>query len=432
MTTPKRRFSRPPGATRRIQRDRRGFTLMEVLVSFIVLVMIFGTVLYIFTANDRLARVQTHVAEMQQSLRIAQHDVVRTVRMAGRGGVPRGNMPDGLALSVRNNVPESGDEHYIAIGDADSPEILAGTDVLTVRGVLESPIFQANPVGGTFNLDSPVNPTRGNIRLQNPSPTTGVPQDLRYLSAAIDRNLPEALILVSPLADEIYAVVELDAGNSSINASDPEGVVSDVTLAFRIHGGTHTADYLALSPGGVFPTALRSVAFVGLLEEHRFYVKEDHSIAGDDTSELMPRLARARMYPGTQSPYAGSPLYLGSDISDGIVDLQIALGIDVDGDDEILEDPLAPGNDEWLYNSPDDNPTAVSWDGVTSSPTLYWVRIHTLARTNRPDPRYQSPAIAALEDRLYGESDPPASASEVAARQFRRRRLETLVDMRNL
>ena len=409
-----------------------GFTLIEVLVALVVLVMVFGAVVIVTTASDRMARAQSHVSEMQQSLRIAQHDLVRTVRMAGRGGMPRGDLPTGLAVAVRNNVPASGDEHHIAIGDTGSPEVLAGTDVLTVRGVLSSPLYQAGTDADTFELDSEDRPTRGTIRLRSPCPTTGVPQDLRHLATAIRRGLPDALIMVSPLADEIYAVVELDGAGSTINATGIEGDATDLTLAFRIVGGTHTESYSALSPGGGFPASLRAAAFVGLLEEQRFYVKEERSIPGDSGSRLTPRLARARMYPGTQMPYAGSPFLLGSDISDGVIDLQVALGIDVDGDNEVLENEVAPGSDEWLFNDVADDPLDAAWNSGAKSPTLFWVRIQTLARTHRPEPRHLSPAIDSLGDRRYDETDPPGDEAEASARQFRRRRLETLVDLRNL
>jgi len=46
------------------------------------------------------------------------------------------------------------------------------------------------------------------------------------------------------------------------------------------------------------------VAYVAILEEYRFYVREDHAISGNATSDLTPVLSRARFYPGTDQPYA--------------------------------------------------------------------------------------------------------------------------------
>lgn len=81
-------------------RARAGFTLIELLVSMVVFLGILVAMFAVFNANYKLAQVQTHVANMQQSLRIAQHDLVRMVRMAGRGGLSRGTLPQGLAVAV--------------------------------------------------------------------------------------------------------------------------------------------------------------------------------------------------------------------------------------------------------------------------------------------------------------------------------------------
>src|SRR4051812_12639253 len=99
-----------------------GFTLIEVTVSLIVTVIVLLGVLALFDFSNKLTRVQTNISDMQQSLRVAQSDSVRLIRMAGRGGLPVGNPPDGFAVSVRNNVGKKvGDT--LTIGDAGTPEI---------------------------------------------------------------------------------------------------------------------------------------------------------------------------------------------------------------------------------------------------------------------------------------------------------------------
>jgi hypothetical protein len=63
---------------------------------------------------------------------------------------------------------------------------------------------------------------------------------------------------------------------------------------------------------------------------------------------------------------------------------------------------------------------------------LYYVRITTLARTDRLDPDYTSPPIEAIEDHVYNEPDLPADSASKLERSYRRRLLETVVDLRNL
>jgi len=55
--------------------------------------------------------------------------------MAGRGPVPVGALPGGLAVAHDDNVA---DNYYVAVGDPEgiSPTVLPGTDVLTVNYAL--------------------------------------------------------------------------------------------------------------------------------------------------------------------------------------------------------------------------------------------------------------------------------------------------------
>lgn len=419
----------PPA--RSASRHQGGFTFAEILVSLAVLVVVLVAVLLLFDFSAKVARVQTNVAEMQQSIRIAQYDMVRDIRMAGRGGLPRGPIPASLALAVRDNVPPSGSASTIAFGIGTSPKVLPGTDVLTVRGVLESPVYQLNPATDfTFNVAG--DPTQGgSIHLQDPNPTTGVAQDLGPLIQAVNANRPEALIVVSPLSDQVYAVVRLDFGGGGTNVSDPKNITIDWAL---------DANYIKLSPGGGFPAALSKVAYVGILEEYRFYVRDEHAVPGDPTSERTPRLSRARFYPETETAHPGGTL--ADDIADNVIDLQVALGIDTGATVGQIDEGTSGGGltkkaDDWLYNSPDDDPTdGAKWNGVSSVPPLYFVRLTTIARTDRRDPTYQAPLLGAVEDKDFGaapyNASPYPQFNAREQRMFRRRVLETVVDLRNV
>ncbi len=404
-------------------RARAGFTLIELLVSMVVFLGILVAMFAVFNANYKLAQVQTHVANMQQSLRIAQHDLVRMVRMAGRGGLSRGTLPQGLAVAVTSNVPDG-----TTLGSgASPPAVVAGTDILTIRGVFSTPYYQVNPAGGNFQIDNP--PSTGSVRIQDPNPTTGVRQDLEELAAAIEAAtpVPDALMLVSPLDDSIYAVVKIDPPTSSVTRVG--GAVVEVTLGFSVD-----ADYLPLSPGGVYPPTLTNVAFVGILEEYRFYVRQAFAIPGDNTSELVPRLSMARFFPGTNDAYAGVASNLMIDVADNILDFQVALGVDTD-DDDVLDEPTPPSDDEWLYNHHTDNDGEARWNAVPGTgavPELFYVRLTTLARTDRPDFKYVSPAIDEIEDHQVSEPATPGNPTELARRRYRRWQLQTVVDLRNL
>lgn len=405
----------------------RGFTVAELAVSLLVTIVLILGVLSLFDFSNRLSRVQTNVADMQQSLRVSLQDTIRMVRMAGRGGLPLGAVPAGAALSVRDNVPAG-----TRIGGGSTPAVVQGSDVITVRGVFRNPIWQvssANPA--SFSLTTVAGaPVRGTVQIATTTPT-GIPQDLSALRGAVLSGAPEALVLVSPRDAAVYAVVELDPGTSDVNTNP--GLY---TIGFTITGGTNTASYLPLSQGGGWPAALTNSAFVGILEEFRYYVRDDPN---------GPRLARAQAFPGTQLPWRtdadpsvpndAHPSW-SQDIADNILDLQIALGFDTPqgggamtdddngtGDDDRIFEAANGQNDDWLYN--DTQPfNAATWNG----PPLYFVRFSVLARTDRRDPQYQAPQLVWIEDH-----DLTASAhNQRTERMYRRRVLETLIDMRNL
>ncbi len=416
---------------------QRGFTLIEVAISLLVTVIVLLGVLAMFDFTNKLTRVQTNISDMQQSLRVAQTDAARMIRMAGRGGLPVGTLPNGTAVAVANNVADN-----THIADAGSPEVVPGSDVLTIRGVFTSPIYQVdknNPA--SFTLDSKTTPTSGTLHIKSNSPTN-IPQDLTAIKDAIAKRRPEALIMVSPLDAGVWAMVELDPGGSDV--SNP----NDFKVAFKITGGTHTIDYLKFSSQGpgVYPTDLTSVSFVGIVEEYRYYVRRAYAVNGDKTSDLMPKLTRARAYPNTTTPWNDDPLTPNpsaswqTDLAENVFDLQVALGVDTLAKGPgacaagtIAADPINCGiyestdgeNDDWMYNG-----EKVTDPLVFANSDLYYVRISTLARTERRDKDYQAPTLVRVEDNKY--TGLPIDFNSSGQRMYRRRILRTVIDLRNL
>lgn len=405
---------------------QRGFTLVELAVSLSVTITVMLGVLMLFDFSNKLSRVQANVTDMQQSLRVAQYDVTRLIRMAGRGGLPVGTLPNGTAVAVRDNVPANS---YIG-GGPDTPEIVPGSDVLTVRGVFSAPIFQiASADPAAFQLDIQGGaPVGGAIRVRSSTPT-GIPQNLQALREAVTGNRPEGLLLVSPQNSDLFAMVELDPSASDVTNPD------DLRIAFRITGGAHATEYLRFSSAGpgTYPFNLTNAAFLGIVEEYRFYVRRDFAVDGNPASDLTPKLSRARVYPGTEEPYGGEDANWRADVADNIVDLQIALGLDTPyGGGTVAANPTqgviaetADGeNDDWLLNGERAfNPAFLA------GADLHHLRLNTLARTDRRDKEYQSAELVRVENRAFDASSPLNSRED---RMFRRRLLRTVVDMRNL
>jgi len=397
----------------RFRNTPRGFSLVELLVSMAVASLLLTGVLAAFNLNARLAKVQTQVADMQQSSRISQYDITRITRMAGRGGLPgtlsyeaSDTTMEGIALELTNNVGAN-----TTIGNTGTPEIAEGTDVLTLRGVFSNPVYQVNPDNTEGSVDPDLD--TGTITLHYLT-SRAVPQDLQAIADAVEdaeSGDPDCLVLVSSVGTD-YAVVELTGG--VVNTGG--GQVISVELNWAQAGGTHSTEYLTLTEGDVFPPAMTKVAYVGLLEEYRYYIRDD--------PDGPNRLSRARFYPATQTPHVSNPTAQ-EDIADDVIDLQIAFGIESDGDD------VFNNTTEWLWDDEDDDPTDPVWTSANSTP--FYLRINTIARTNRPDPKYLDPALAFVEDREYDEPvGEPSDPDERMARSFRRKLLQNTVDLRNL
>lgn len=430
-----------------MQNSQAGFSLLEVLVALSIAVFVLLAVLVAVDVSSEVSRVEIEKADLQQALRGSQRTVARSVRMAGRGGLPSialaGPVNDTPALTVTNRAAT---DQEIAPGFAGSPVVVENSDVLTLRGVFDTPIYQVNSAdSATLTLApddaDPTTAVSGQVMILDPGPA-GVPQSLVPLCQAIQDGLPEALILTSPLGPEVYAVVELDPGNSITPATCANP--AQLTVAFTVTGGANTGAYRRLMVPNLatgLPPALRTVASVGLLEEHRYYLRDQDP----------PLLSRARFLPNTQVPWGASAAEqlanLSTGIADGILDFQVAMGFDSplggwfeqdsdnDGDDDRIQEAANGLNDDWLFNAAGDDatgsPWSPPWDSATPRPRLYYLRLSFLGRTLRYERDYMAPALTAIEDREYSEPPLPA-AGDRQERLYRRGLTTTVVEMRNL
>jgi prepilin-type N-terminal cleavage/methylation domain-containing protein len=81
-----------------VDRRRRGFTLLEVMVSLVISAMLVGMILSVFSRMTLAYRGQQGVAELQQILAAGQNMFERDLRMAGN------QMPDGFWISADSSL----------------------------------------------------------------------------------------------------------------------------------------------------------------------------------------------------------------------------------------------------------------------------------------------------------------------------------------
>ena len=356
------------------RRNQEGFTLVELLVSLAVTAVLILGVLATFDLSSRVNRVQMSVADLQQSMRIAQNEVVKLSRMAGRGGLSANQ-----AVVLTNNVA-SGTK---LVSTVDASEILEGTDVVRLRGVITGSLYQIEYLDGGVFTAPDASGDGGKVTVIDHA--AGVPQDIDDvdgLEYALKNAKAgeETLLLVTPFDTYFVATV-----TSMTEKPDVKGTYDGLEITFKANtanGGL----------GGVPPVSQTAVAYLGILEEYAFYVRKDGTGAS-------PKLARARLTPGMGTAYLDKDndekKYATLDIADNIMDLQ-----------------------------------AVS-TFVTPGLGLPDLRITTLARSDRRDPgKYLGPLLpATLEDHAYSTAHTYNSDSQ---RRYRWRVVRSNVDMRNL
>lgn len=279
-----------------------GFTLVELLVSLAVTAVLILGVLATFDFSARMNRVQMHVADMQQSLRIAQNEVVKLSRMSGRGKVPAD-----VAVKLTNNVAAG----TKLVPTRDETEVLEGTDVLRVRGVFNSTVYQIDTVSATPVYGPPDALGNGWV-VVFPTAKGELPQDI----AALLDMAEEGETLAMAAHDGKFAVAEIDSA-----AMDGPNL--------RINFRKHPMEAVLSDPTKK-PKALESV---GILEEYAFYVR----VKGGEA----PTLARARLEPGSDLPYDDDKENVILDLADNIVDLQAVFAIGVAGQPELRITTLA-------------------------------------------------------------------------------------------
>ena len=400
--------------------------MVELLVVLLITVIVATLVYLTLEVNSNITRVQTSVSFLQQSVRYAQRDMARRIRMTGRSGLPRD-----LAISVQQNVAPGTTVAGV--------EVVAGTDIVKIRGAFSSPIWRVDAGdASTFVIDG----TTATILVDSVT-KSGFLQAVDQLADAVAN---EAIMMVSRQADTVWAVGELidvtvEPGLTVMIQNQPI-TVNRATVRVNIDpgSGTYAAQYLAMSSGngdgtvvpGTFPTELTSALYLSIVEEYRYFIQEEFAVEGDPSSLLTPKLVMARMTPNTELVYQGDAALASQNIAENVSDLQIALGYDLDADGRVLmvEDddgnPVPAALDEWYHNDAADD-SGLAWNLAP----LQYIRVSMIARASAPDLQYIAPALATHYDRVYNEASQP-SGVEAVLRRYRRRQLENLIDLRNI
>jgi prepilin-type N-terminal cleavage/methylation domain-containing protein len=418
-----------------------GFTLVEMIVVVFLLALAMLGLLSVFDASARINKSESDVADAQGAVRYGIYSMTRAIRMAGSGGLyvtqavlnARDKQLPGI--SVANSVLENSYDNVetgttVTPLSGDSIPVRPGTDMIEVRGVINSPLIGFDLATGCDPCNPVTDPSGGC------APCVGAPK----LNAAATTNTPHVnnntanrpqfsqidaytagatagtpmLVLVA-FNDDVHA-------NCSIQDVYPlypqspynVGVIKAATtlVATSTFGTVDFTDTnakefnteLPVNPGTEAGSA-KNVRHAGILDDMIFFI--------DNTNSLHPALAQ-----GTRRGDKFDVVTLADDVED----MQIAYGVDLDAigtpgygainriaaktdSDADTNVSSQPAGDEWVPNVPGaDNPIthaavpflATDFYDPNHCPSLHAVMISLVAKSHDPDPTYRAPSARGL------------------------------------
>jgi hypothetical protein len=460
--------------SRRPSRLEAGFTLAEMIVVVFLLATAMLGILAVFDASARINKSEQEVADAQGSVRFGIYKMTRAIRMAGSGGlyVTQAilNAPDpqlaGITVTSGTGYDNVTGASVQDLNTGVAIPVRDNTDMIEVRGVIDSPLLAWNPgtqcpsctgsaalsipalTAVVFNQphynDQPANrPQFSAIDTYTAGATGGRP--MYVIVSANDDIHPGAAAstAVSRYPQPTHNVGSISGGTSMVSGPGNWGTINfaDATaLEFDTEVPSETS---------ATAQAIQNMRHIGVMDDFIFFI--------DNTDPMHPALAQ-----GTRRGTAFDVVRLADDVED----MQIAYGVDTDGNDALNRlVPTVAGTDpdtnvstqvdgdEWrpnvqgeaVYVATDfqsDQPPPVNFThGPTSAhfPRLHGVMVTLVAKSKDPDPKYKSPnarGIAVMNTPMTTGGPPnypkvalyPSFGSEP---QFRRRVQTIKINLRN-
>jgi prepilin-type N-terminal cleavage/methylation domain-containing protein len=450
-----------------------GFTLVEmIVVSLLLLVAMLG-LLAVFDASARINKNETDVADAQGSVRYGIYQMTRVIRMAGAGGLYLTqavlNQNDASMLGVLPAGVAYDNVGVVTVTDTDGNVwvVRPGTDMIEIRGVINSPLlaFEEGGIDGcspcTGSETVIVNPVIGNAtsgqHVNNDAtnrPQFSVIDDYTTGVTATD---PMFVIVEDGKFDLHSGCSEAVAGGA-IRYPQPPYNVGVITSPTDLAGGSsmgvvNFGSTIAQRLNAEMPSdgsqpgqALTLPRRVGILDDILFFVALD-PVAVDPLGQhpfLAQGIRRGDAYEVTR-------------LAEDVEDMQVAYGIDgivagipdnaVTRDAGCAIDPATDpdpnfstvsGCDEWVPNvtgetAPDptefqlQNPYVAGHPGSpppNHCPRLHGVMISLLAKARDSDPTYRGPAA-------QGYQLMNSTATPVTPGNYRRRVQTMKINLRN-
>lgn len=455
--------------SRRPSRSSAGFTLVEMIVVTLLLLIAMVGLLAVFDASARINKNETDVADAQGSVRYGIYQMTRAIRMAGAGGLyvtqavlnhadrdldgilPKGTSYDNVANGV--TVTDTNGTVW---------PVRPGTDMIEIRGVLFSPLLG-------FDQQTGCAPCTG-TSLLNALPVIGSPLIGEHLNndpairpqfAAIDAytagatNALPMLVIVQNAGSDQHACGDLGppvglqrypqpAYNVGVLTA-PTNLVLGNTFGTVDFGGSLGPRFNVEMPSLPARNALafNLIKRAGVLDDVVFFITTD---ATTDPTGLHPFLAQG---------IRRGDAFAVSRLADDVEDMQVAYGIDGNGDNNVTRTctttfPYGGANDpdpnvsttlncdEWIpnvtgeaavndVNFQQQNPFNETHSGsplAIHCPRLHAVMLTLVAKARDADPTYKGPAA-------QGYKTMNSTATPIGPGSYRRRVQSLKINLRN-
>ncbi|HKD11463.1 MAG TPA: PilW family protein [Thermoanaerobaculia bacterium] len=422
-------------------RASAGFTLIEMIVVTLLLAIAMLGILAVFDASARINKSESEVADAQGNVRFGVYQMTRVIRMAGAGGLHVGQAivtqtPAGLlgitASKQYDNV------NGVTITDINSVghTVRNGTDMIEVRGVILSPLYSllGNGCGGC-------NGASASLAIPDQVNNAQLPAGLHYNNDDTNRpqfNATVAYTSTVTAASPMFFLVA-SGEDQSIGCSTPPAFpryplpiynVAVLKSAATRAGNTLTfasldftnarAEHLngpdpqaGVPPG---PIRITNLSRGGVLDDIVYFI--------DDTDPQHPALAQ-----GTRRGDSFDVV----PIADDVEDMQIAYGVDLNGDGVDPGISTTSGGDEWTPNVTGEAfgniPSFVS--AGTTCPNLHSVMISLLAKSHNPDPAYRAPSATGFRLMNVAPAAPALPMTAMTNGNYRRRVQTLRIALRN-
>src|SRR6266536_499543 len=381
------------------ERNERGMTLIEVLVSLAVLITVVAGLYTLLDRGNKLAKQETNVAEAQQSSRIGIYELSRQIRQARVGGLFFAN----AVLPVENNSAGG-----VSVNDLSGIAHFTrkGTDVIEVRGILSGDKYYFAS-GDVTCAGSCATTTAATVTIHSTS-TGGV-------SNFAPGSAPSLISRTRPF---FFAVAA--GANDVVNISGTDYLVPEYIVGLVDTGGTwytQTASTFTFTmnpqdSGAKKLNASNSTApsidkpfSGGMVDEVRFFVDEGPADVSASNADTYPSLVEATFDPGSGN-YDIQPLV------DEVEDFQVAYGVDGadasvhdKGVDPAKIDTSGSNKDEWVGNVANEVSTTLALS--STDPKFVPGFVDTTVPSGSSDPALALPSLRSVWLSLVVKSTDP-------------------------